>query len=120
MGIEQTIQRFTVQTAVYWAPGTPDGYGGRNWVAPVEIACRWEDKAIRITEPNGEEIISRAKILVTQDVLEQGMLYLGTLADLSPSEEADPKTVDKAFTIRRFDKLPMVKKTDEFVRTAYL
>ena len=51
---------------------------------------------------------------------EEGYLYLGVLEGLTDAQKADPKLVPGAYMIMRFDKVPMIFKTDEFVRKAYL
>lgn len=119
-GIEDFVKDVCVQTAVYWGNPTPDGYGKMTYDAPVEIACRWDNVSKLITAANGDQIVCSAIILVTQDVDNQGMLYLGTLDDLDSAQEADPSTVEGAYEIKRFDKTPMIFETDEFVRKAYL
>lgn len=142
MGIEQFIAKVAVQTAVYWANPVADGYGGTTYDYPIEISCRWEDSTRKVMDANGDEIVSRAQILLTRDVDEGGVLFLGDLDDLvtallleigdfllletgdyilrESSEEVNPKLMADAYEIVRFDKIPMIKKTDEFVRTAYL
>ena len=120
MGIEKFIQKVCVQTAVYWGTPVEDGYGGKSFADPVEIACRWEERVNVVSDSRGNEIVSKVRVLVTQDLDEEGYLYLGELDDLDSDEEADPTIVDGAHEIVRFDKIPMIKKTDEFVRTIYL
>ena len=122
MGLEGFISRLCVQTAVYWGSPTEDGYGGKTFADPVEISCRWEDtveKISRVGARLGEEIISRAVVYVTEDVEELGYLFLGDLDDLDSDEEADPTTVENAYMINRFDKIPVLRST-EFLRKAYL
>ena len=73
MGIENFITRTCSQTAVYWGTPVADGYGGKTFVDPVEISCRWEnrvEKISRVGSRTGEEIISQARVFVTQDVNE--------------------------------------------------
>jgi len=112
--------RWAVQTAVYWGNPQPDGYGGTDYDSPIEISVRWEEKPRRVTDSNGKEIVSRAEVLVTQDVVAEGLLYLGALSDLTSSEESNPETVEAAYKIRRFDKSPLPGETDQFIRIAYL
>jgi hypothetical protein len=64
--------------------------------------------------------LSKASVLVLQDLDLQGYLYRGTLASLSGYDTSKPKTISNAYIIHRFDRIPMVRKTDEFVRTAWL
>jgi len=124
MGIEALITRMCTQTAVYWGSPVDDGYGTKTFADPVEISCRWEDRAEKISWQGasrlGEEIVSRAQVFTTQDVDELGWLFLGDLDDLSSAEEADPMSVDTAFEIKRFDKTPAMRSTTEFSRVAYL
>jgi len=107
------------QTAVYWGSPTDDGYGGYTWGDPVEIDCRWIDSARVVTDGKGREIVCRAEVQVGQDLDEDGMLYLGELDDLDSAQEDDPRTVDGAYSIKRFDKVPTIKGT-AYYRKAYL
>jgi len=118
MSIEKFIEKVSVQTAVYWGSPTNDGYGGKTFADPVEIDCRWEDRTDVLRTSAGNEVVSKAKVLVTQDLDEEGFLYLGELDDLDSAPI--PSEVDGAHKIVRFDKIPMIKKTDEFVRIVYL
>ncbi len=123
MGMESFIARLCTQTAVYWGSPVNDGYGGKTFDDPVEISCRWEDRIESINRVGarlGEEIVSRAQVYVTEDVEELGYLYLGTLDDLDSDEEADPTTIVKAYMINRFDKIPTMRSSNEFLRKAYL
>lgn len=120
MGIEKFIEKIAVQTAVYWGNPTDDGYGGKTYDAPVEISVRWENTNELITTADGEQYTCIAKIFVTQDVKVNAYIYLGNLDDLTISEQSDPKSVNDAYRIKRFDKIPMIKKTDEFVRLCYI
>ena len=114
------VESVCVQTAVYWGNPTPDGYGGTTYDDPVEISCRWDETINIIRNNQGEEVVSKAETLVTQDVDENGMLYLGELDDLDSAEEESPETVNGTWKIIRFDKTPLFRSTDEFVRTVYL
>jgi hypothetical protein len=111
--------RNLTQTAVYWASPTSDGYGGFTWDTPVEIDCRWVNSTKLIRAANGEQIICMAEVQISQDLDENGMLYLGELGDLTIAQKADPMTVSGAYHIRRFDKVPTIKGTD-FFRKAFL
>jgi len=118
--IEDVIAEFIVQTAVYWAPGAEDGYGSKVWGTPVEVDCRWDETTELVKNNNGEEVIAKASVLVNDDLKEGGYLLLGSLDDLDSAEEADPMTVEGAWEIISWKKIPMVFATDDFVRTAYL
>ena len=113
------LKRACTQTAVYWGTPAPDGYGGFTFADPVEIACRWQDKIETIKNDKGEEVISNATVFVLQDVSQNGYLFLGELTDLSSAEEADPRGIDNAKMILKFDKSPALK-GDTYVRKVYL
>jgi len=118
--IEKFLRKLSVQTAVYWGAPVNNGYGGYTYVAPVEIAVRWEDSTKVIATSKGIEYVSRAEVIVNQDVDEEGYLYLGTLSDLTDAQKVNPKLLNEAWKIIRFDKIPMIFKTDGFMRKCYL
>lgn len=122
MGITKYIKKVCVQTAVYWGSPVNDGYGKYTFATAVELTppngVRWEETTAVVTDNNGKEIISKAKILIVQDVEEQGYLYLGALDDLD--SDPDPMEVEGAYEIIRVDKTPLYRATDKFVRTIYL
>jgi hypothetical protein len=128
MSIQKFIEKVCVQKALYWAASKDDGFGGHIWDVPVEISCRWEEKIKIVSDTFGKEIITIAEVLVPQDLDVQGILWLGGLEDLLMTEdwvrlasgEIDPMSVDRAFSIKRFDRIPMIRSTTVFVRTAYL
>lgn len=110
------IKKFLKQTAVYWATPTPDGFGGFTYADPVEIPVRWTDKQELFLNYNGETILSRAKIMLDQDVVVRGMLALTTLIELSSNWlPAD----NNAFEIKAFQKMPDVR-AKSYVRQAWL
>lgn len=113
------LARNLKQVAVYWSNPVENGYGGFTWNDPIEIDCRWVDTTEVILSSNGIQIVCRAKVQVAQDLDEQGVLYLGYLQNLTDSQQADPTTVDGAYKIKRFDKIPSVR-GDKFYRKAYL
>lgn len=124
-GIERVVNKFTVQTAVYWGNPVDDGFGSMTFDDPIELAppngVRWDEKQEVKVGPGGNEFTSQSKVLVNQDVDRQGYLYLGSLSDFDSSVDiSKPKTIKGAYIIQQFEKIPFVKKTDEFVRTAFL
>lgn len=122
MGISGIIKKMTTQTAVYWGDPSPDGYGGTLFgsMYPIEIECRWQQKRELTIDDEGKEIASESQVYVDQDVDIGGYLYLGSLDDLDSSEEADPFVADGAFEIKNFEKSPELRKTNRFIRKAYL
>ena len=126
MGIANVILQRCTQTAVYWGNPVNDGQGGFTFDDPVEIACRWENIEQVVSDAKGVMITSRALVFLTQDVDEEGYLYLGTLEDVydltgdSSSGGVDnPKDVEGAYIIKRFQKTPSLN-GKEYLRKAYL
>lgn len=117
MGIQDIITTLCDQTAVYWGNPIKDGFGGYAFDDAVEINCVWEDTTELIRDSQGNEITSRAKVFVVQDLDEEGYLYLGSLDDLESAPV--PSEVEKAFQIKRFDKTKALRK-EEYLRIAYL
>ncbi len=120
MGIEKFIASVCVQTAVYWGAPVADGYGGMTYGDPEEVSVRWHERVEVVTDAAGNEIVSKAEILTPSDLEEQGVLWLGALDDLTTAQKADPRLVSGAYTIKRFDRTPLFRSTDKFVRMAYL
>jgi hypothetical protein len=138
MGVEAIIARACTQTAVYWGNPVSDGQGGKTFIDPVEIACRWEDMLQIVGDNKGETLTSRAVIYVTRDVQQEGMIYLGDFDDLNlllsvddavvtiddghvtvDGENFNPMTSESIYTIKRFEKTPVLR-GNEFLRKAYL
>lgn len=119
-GIEKFIQSVCVQTAVYWAKGKADGFGGRAYATPVEISCRWAIENEIVKGADGKETVSTSGIMVTQDLEQEGLLWLGTLSQLSATQKKNPLTIEGIQEIRAVDKVPMIKSTTVFVRKVYL
>lgn len=113
------VTKFLQQKAVYWGTPTSDGYGGFTYADPVEIAVRWTDSVSVITGADGEEIVSKAMVMTGIDVAEQGVLWLGTLAEVDSADEDDPTNLALAYVIKRFDKIPDLTATG-FLRKAFL
>ena len=120
MGIEKHMARRCAQTAVYWGNPVNDGFSNFTFDAPIEVQCRWQDKVQILGQQDETQTISRAIVMVTQDMDEDGMLYLGTLASLTTAQKADPKTIDKAYVIKRFEKSPAVGSNSVFLRKVHL
>jgi len=122
MSLGSIIRKNLVQDAVYWGNPTNKGSGGQTFSAPVAIKCRWEDKN-QLFNTGGERLVisSRALVYVDRDVDEQGKLWLGLLADLSEAQKADPDLLEGAApSIKKFEKIPVLHSTTEFVKVAWL
>ena len=127
MGIAAFMSRLCTQTAVYWGSPQDDGRGGFTFTDPIEIKCRWEDSNEVISmagqDRKSRELVSKAQVWVVQDVDEEGYLYLGTLDStdaLSSAEEANPANADEAYKILKFEKTPEHRRSNKFIRKAYL
>lgn len=82
MGIAQFIESKCKQPIVYWGNPVNDGYGGFTYDDPVQIYGRWEELNEVIMGSNGKEMISQARVFITQSVDEEGAMWLGSLDDL--------------------------------------
>ena len=126
MGIETEIARTFTQKCVFWGSPVNDGQGGFTFASPVELSCRWEEMHQVVTDSKGNEITSRALVFVPSDVVEEGMLYLGTLDDLydlygesSGGALDSPKDISGTYIIKRFQKTPSIDGSG-YLRKAYL
>ncbi len=122
MGIANLLARTSTQTAVYWGNPVEDGFGGKTYDDPIEIPCRWESKQqlVRGWDAKGNTFDYICIVYVLQDLDVEGVLFLGTLDDLSPAEESDPRIPDTAYVIKQFEKVPAIYSTTVFLRKAYL
>lgn len=114
--IERYIKRISNQIAVYWSRPTPREDGSNAYAAPVEIKCFWKDGTQYIPDRDMRDVSVKALIYVSQDLDEMGMLYLGTLSSLTTAQKADPRLVNRAYEITRFEKIPSLYKKNEFNR----
>jgi hypothetical protein len=115
MGIISSMRK---QAAVYWAPAAADDFGVAGAVTPVDIACRWEDTAEQFLDDENTVQVSRSKVYTDRDIVPGGYLLLGTVAGLA-DPAAHPRTIQGAFIVHQFSKLPNLK-ASQFLRTAML
>lgn len=118
--IEKYIKRISKQTAVYWAAPTPREDGSNSYDTPVEIKCLWKDTSQFSPDRDIREVFVKALVYVTQDLDEQGMLFLGTLADLTTAQKNDPRLVSRAYEITKFVKIPSLHLAGAFNRHAII
>ena len=107
------IESVCVQRAWYWEPEVTmhkDGFGGFTYDEPALIKCRWDDKTELIRAANGEEKVSRAEILVIDDLVNGGLLQLAEDGEDPPGEPTN------AHAILVVQKNPMFRSKDQFVR----
>ena len=110
------IKKFLKQKAVYWGAPVPNGFGGFSYSDPIEIAVRWTDKQELFLNYNGEQVLSRAKLMLDQDVEVRGMIALTTLAALDMGQLPEENA---AYEIRAFQKMPDVR-AKQYVRQVWL
>lgn len=106
--------------AVYWGSPVSDEAGVLRYAAPIEIGCFWKDRMDTIRNKEGREFVSRAEVHVLQDLDESGMLFHGTLSELTNTQEDDPREVTRAYEIERFLKTPSLHLSNTFHRKAIL
>lgn len=124
------VKSVCVQTAVYWAAPIKSGYGAQSIFSnPVEIKVRWDDAETIVelmpshsggNQQASRQIVSRARVMVQQDLEENGFLFLGSIVDLDSGAESNPLIQKGAFQILRFIKTPLFRSSTEFVREVYL
>lgn len=117
--LEKLVKKFAVQTAVYWAKPTNSGDGGMTFSNPMEIKVRWDEEEVITKDSFGNEFKSKAKIMTNEELDFNGWLFLGTLDDL-PTISSNPYSITGAYEIKLRKKIPMVKKTDDFLRLYFL
>lgn len=93
-------QKALYQTITYWAPSTPDGYGGKAYSSPTSIKGRWEDTVELFIDAIGREKVSMARVYVDRQLVNGGFIFLGT------NSSTDPTSVDGAREIRQVRKIP--------------
>lgn len=103
------------QKAVYWALRSGadafDEFGQPQYDDPVQIRVRWVIKTMEFLGPKGTTELSNAVVYVDRDVEVGGVLMLGALMDIDSSLVV-PKQNDETWEIRRFEKLPNLRNTE--------
>lgn len=111
------IKKMRKQFAVYWERGTtPDQYGTYSFAAPVEIACRWDDKGLEYRDEKYQMQMSRAVVYPDRVLTLGSKLQKGEMESDIPE---DPLESTLAFEIKKFEEIPNLKAT-EFLYIAYL
>lgn len=120
MSIDAYMKNICNDIAVYWGTPVADKFGAFTFATPVEIQCLWKGKVVLIRDDEGREIVSKAKVYVTQDLDEHGMLFHGILDDLTAAQKSDPRKVSSAYEIKTFMKVPSLHLKNQFNRSAIL
>lgn len=84
----QFFKKNLTQTATYWAKSGVDGYGKNTFAAPVQMPCRWEERADLFRDFAGREVVSAAVVYTADAVETEGYLFLGTSAGAYPYDVA--------------------------------
>jgi hypothetical protein len=112
------------QDAVYWPPAGTDRQGQVKYGPPVGLRVWWADTNELIVDKNGQQRVSRSKVLgpdqpADVDFKVDGILKLGTVASLGGVDLTKPRAIPDAFVIYKADKTPTVD-GDQFARVAWL
>lgn len=112
------ISRLLKQTIVYWAPGATDVHGDTAWSTGEELTGRWEDINEVVTNKEGKDELASSVVYLNGDetVVMDGRMYLGELADLSSSQDDDPRIVATAQRIISIKKSPGVRNRDTLLK----
>ena len=123
MGI---ITRMRKQQAVWWALASSESaakdhnrFGQPQVADAIQLTelVRWEDVTEEFIASDGTTQLSRAKVFVGRDMQPGDVIMLGTIANITNTTH--PKENTGAWEIRRFEKLPNIKNTEQ-LRTAIL
>jgi hypothetical protein len=102
------------QVATYWGDtGNTDRYGKPILSAPVQIACRWEDRFTQIVSKVGTQITSKSRVFILGSVTMDGYLALGERTEI------DPRPLDGAFEIQQLSETPNLRSLQSLT-TVYL
>lgn len=93
---------------MYWGSPNATEDGSLSLATPVEINCMWHDTSEVFKDKNGKEKVSRAKVFVTQDIDDEGILYHGRLDDLTAAQKSNPLILNTAFEIAAINKVPQL------------
>jgi hypothetical protein len=109
VNVEQLIKvRGKNDYCVYWGSPNATEDGSLSLATPVEINCMWHDTSEVFKDKNGKEKVSRAKVFVTQDIDDEGILYHGRLDDLTAAQKSNPLILNTAFEIAAINKVPQL------------
>lgn len=100
------------QYAVYWPCTGYDNQGDPTFGSPVSIRVKWEQDTRLLTNPDGSPTAVTTTVFVDRDLVEDGKLWLGKLADL-------PENPSSVMLIVAFNKIGDVK-AKRFTRMATL
>lgn len=111
--------RNLLQLCTLWVPTGTDIYNRPTFAAPVKIACRWEDISELVIDKRGQEITSKSRIFLAQDVDVEGYLRLTPANDTNWASH-DPLTGGEAFEIRQVKRTPNLRDPTQILYTVWL
>lgn len=144
--ILEFVDSVLVQPAIYWGEPVPDGYGNNIYSDVRQIMVRWEERSQMVVSNEGKEVVSRAEVLVNEDLSINGWIALGALdihigerhvglvtskgeiittskgevITASVAHYPSPEEFPNAGQILEFRKTPLFRSKDEFVRSVLL
>jgi hypothetical protein len=98
------------QTATYWPFASVDGYGQSSFSSPVQILCRWENKAVLFRNAQGQEMTSQSIVYPAVEIGVKGYLKRGTDAT------ADPVGLDDAYEVQQVNRSPALDNSKELLK----
>ena len=110
MSITDFIASKCTQPIVYWANPVSDGFTGFEYDDPVQLYGRWEELNEVILGPNGKEMISQARVFLTQEIDEEGRMWLGSLTDLESAPDPNDSAVSALYVVAQ-GRLPKMGST---------
>lgn len=89
----------------FWAPsGSSNDFGVRNFVAPVLIKGRWQDKQEMARTPAGEEFVTQAIVFVDRDTPNGSYLAKGDYTNA-----ANPLELVASSEVRALSKISSIR-----------
>lgn len=118
------IKKMRKQKAIYWKRTGIDQFSEPEFAAPVEVACRWDDKSELFRSPEGREVVSRAIVYPDRDMDVGDYLLKATQAEfdamgLDDYSKARPQDIEGAFPVRSPMETPNLRATESLF-TMYL
>lgn len=97
-------RRIRKQDAVYWPVTGTSSTGKPTYGAPVAIKVRWTEIARKFVAPDGNERVSRARVIVDRQMQPLWLIKLGALNTVQfPGEPLRNRGVEE---IQQFEAVP--------------
>ena len=102
------------QSLTVWTRTGFDAYGKPTFSTPnSSTKCRWEDRSELVKTPSNDDVMTKARVFVSLDVVLGDYLFLGI------SSASTPIGLAGAQAVILFKKIPTLNGKD-FSRVAYL